>query len=48
MEELCAKIAVEKDHRKFLALVQQLNSLLQESQHRLNESGAAGSAPKIR
>ncbi len=31
MEELCARIAVEKDHRKFLDLVKQLNDLLDRS-----------------
>jgi len=36
MEELCARIAAEKDHRKFLELVRQLNDLLDRSHDHLN------------
>jgi hypothetical protein len=35
MELLCAQIAVEKEHDKFLALVKELNDLLERKEHRL-------------
>jgi hypothetical protein len=37
MEELCARIAVEKNHRKFLELVKQLNELLEQSHPKLRD-----------
>ncbi len=44
MEELCARIAVEKDHRKFLDLVKQLNDLLDRSHdHLVGDDGVARS-----
>ena len=39
MEDLCARIAVEKDHRKFLDLVNQLNDLLDRSHDHLKNDG---------
>ncbi len=39
MEELCASIAVEKDHGKFLELVKQLNRVLEESHLHLGADG---------
>jgi len=47
MEELCAKIATEKNHRKFLELVQQLNSLLYESHNHLSETDPAEPSSKV-
>ena len=38
MEELCARIAVEKNHRKFLDLVKQLNHLLEQSHPKLRSA----------
>jgi hypothetical protein len=35
MDALCAQIAIEKDQHKFLKLVEELNDLLERSQHRL-------------
>jgi hypothetical protein len=36
MNHLCELIAVEKDHRKFLDLIRELNGLLERKQQRLN------------
>ena len=35
MYQLCALIEKEKDHRRFLQLLQELNQLLQRQEHRL-------------
>ena len=47
MEELCSKIAVEKDPRKFLDLVQRLNDLLECSQRQLDLSRASAVNTKV-
>jgi hypothetical protein len=36
MYALCAQIEKEKDHRRFLKLVQELNNLLERKEHRLD------------
>lgn len=38
IHELCSKIAVERDHKKFLALVEELNRILTAHDHNF-ESG---------
>ena len=35
MQTLCEQIATEKDHTKFVQLVQELNDLLEHKEHRL-------------
>jgi hypothetical protein len=35
IHELCSKIAVEQDHKKFLALVEELNRILSAQDRRL-------------
>jgi len=35
IQELCSKIAVEQDHKKFLALVEELNRILSAQDRRL-------------
>jgi hypothetical protein len=35
IHELCSKIAVEQDHKKFLALVEELNRILSAQDQRL-------------
>lgn len=42
MDALCAQIAVEKDQRKFLKLVEELNDLLERSQHKLTSDSPPG------
>lgn len=37
MYELCALIEKEKDHRKFLKLIEELNELLERQEERLGE-----------
>lgn len=42
MNRLCEQIAKEQDHEKFVKLVQELNNLLENKEHRLEEpSGKA-------
>jgi hypothetical protein len=38
IRELCSSIAVERDHKKFLALVQELNRILAERGKDLEDS----------
>jgi hypothetical protein len=38
IQELCALIAVEKDRRKFLTLVEELNSILAAKDNRLRNN----------
>ena len=40
MQFLCEQIAKEQDHEKFVKLVQQLNDLLENKEHRLEEPSA--------
>lgn len=35
LDALCQQIVLEKDHRKFIALVMQLNELLERKEQRL-------------
>jgi len=42
MDALCAQIAVEKDQRKFLKLVEELNDLLERSQQGLPDDSPPG------
>jgi hypothetical protein len=37
MYRLCALIEVEKDHHRFLQLIEELNDLLERKEHRLEE-----------
>jgi hypothetical protein len=37
MNELCRQIQVEQDQKKFIALVQELNDLLEQKEHRLEK-----------
>ena len=37
MKELCSLIAEEKDHRKFVELVEDLNQLLDEKEEELKQ-----------
>jgi hypothetical protein len=37
MDALCTQIAIEKNHHKFMALVEELNQLLQPKEHRLED-----------
>ena len=37
MQVLCERIAKEQDHEKFVALVQELNNLLDHKEQRLEE-----------
>jgi hypothetical protein len=37
MYELCAKIEKEKDHARFLKLIEELNELLERQQHPLDD-----------
>jgi hypothetical protein len=37
MYELCAQIEKEKDHRRFLKLIEELNKLLERHEQRLEE-----------
>lgn len=37
MNALCERIAKEQDHEKFVTLVQQLNNLLENKEHRLED-----------
>ena len=46
MEDLCSRIATEKDPRKFLELVQQLNELLEQSQRQLDKNRADAVKPE--
>ena len=39
LRELAAKIAIEQDHDKFTALVQEFNQLLDEEKQQPNETG---------
>ncbi len=39
IHELCSLIATEQDHKKFLALVEQLNSILSANDQRLRDRG---------
>jgi len=41
MNRLCEQIAKEKDHQKFVKLVQELNDLLDHKEQRLEESNQA-------
>ena len=42
MYELCSMIEKEKDHERFLKLIQELNRLLEAKEHRLeNQDGEA-------
>jgi hypothetical protein len=34
-KELCERAAVEQDHDKFLAIIQELNEVLEAKEHRL-------------
>ena len=36
LESLCSQIKGEKDHKKFMKLIQELNDLLSEKENRLN------------
>jgi uncharacterized coiled-coil protein SlyX len=42
-KELCERIAVEQDHAKFLALIQELNKVLAEKDLRLKAAQAKSS-----
>jgi uncharacterized coiled-coil protein SlyX len=42
-KELCERIAVEQDHAKFLALIQELNQVLAEKDLRLKAAQAKSS-----
>ena len=44
MFALCEQIAKEKDHARFLKLVEQLNALLENKECRLDRSGPAAEA----
>jgi hypothetical protein len=37
LDALCKQIVVEKDHNKFIALVMQLNQLLERKEQRLHD-----------
>jgi hypothetical protein len=37
MYQLCALIEREKDHHRFLQLIEELNNLLERQEHRLEE-----------
>jgi len=37
MYELCALIEKEKDHNRFLQLINELNELLERKEHRLDD-----------
>jgi hypothetical protein len=37
IHELCSQIAVEQDHKKFLALVEELNRILSAQDQRLQD-----------
>ncbi len=37
LHELCALIEKEKDHRRFLQLIEELNQLLERKEQRLEE-----------
>ena len=43
MYQLCALIENEKDHRRFLLLIQQLNELLERTQRKFEEKTETGS-----
>jgi hypothetical protein len=42
MQLLCEQIATEKDHARFVQLVQELNDLLDHKEHRLVRAGETG------
>jgi hypothetical protein len=42
MQFLCEQIATEKDHTKFVQLVQELNDLLDHKEHRLVRAAETG------
>ena len=37
MHEICVKLQVEQDHKKFTELMSELNNLLERKEHRLEE-----------
>jgi hypothetical protein len=41
MNRLCEQIAVERDHEKFVKLVQELNELLDHKEQRLEDKSKA-------
>ena len=42
MYQLCAMIENEKDHRRFLLLIQQLNELLERTERKFKEKNETG------
>jgi len=42
MYQLCAMIENEKDHRRFLLLIQQLNELLERTERKFQEKNETG------
>jgi hypothetical protein len=46
IHDLCSRIAVEHDHKKFLALVEELNRILSRPDHRLHTNVPAESEKK--
>lgn len=40
IQELCSLIAVEQDRRKFMTLVEELNRILSNQEHRLKQNEA--------
>jgi hypothetical protein len=40
IHDLCSRIAVERDHKKFLVLVEELNRVLSARDRRLQDSGS--------
>jgi len=45
LEELCKLASVEQDSQKLMALITEINHLLEEKQNRLKQSGEPKSLP---